>query len=164
MQHQDDYPHLPWTGEVKWRLIASGLGCGFAPFAPGTLASAVTLLPGALMLHLSPAALPAAALIAALTGLWVIRAAHVVGDPGWVVIDEIAGQLLALCGLAHASVAGVLAAFVIFRLLDVAKPGPIGWADRQGGPAGIMADDVIAGAITAGILWAIGSRWPALLG
>ena len=164
MQHQDDYPHLPWTGEVKWRLIASGLGCGFAPFAPGTLASAVTLLPGALMLHLSPAALPAAALIAALAGLWVIRAAHVVGDPGWVVIDEIAGQLLALCGLAHASVAGVLAAFVIFRLLDVAKPGPIGWADRQGGPAGIMADDVIAGAITAGILWAIGLRWPAWLG
>jgi phosphatidylglycerophosphatase A len=46
----------------------------------------------------------------------------------------------------------------------VAKPGPIGWADRQRGPAGIMADDVIAGAITAAILWAIGSRWPALLG
>jgi phosphatidylglycerophosphatase A len=44
------------------------------------------------------------------------------------------------------------------------KPGPIGWADRQEGAAGIMADDVIAGAITAGILWAIGSRWPALLG
>jgi phosphatidylglycerophosphatase A len=42
----------------------------------------------------------------------------------------------------------------------VAKPGPIGWADRQGGAAGIMADDLIAGAITAGILWAIGSHWP----
>ena len=66
--------------------------------------------------------------------------------------------------LPHASLAGLLAAFLIFRLLDVAKPGPIGWADRQGGAAGIMADDVIAGAITAGILWAIGSRWPDLLG
>jgi len=116
------------------------------------------------LLHFSPAVLPAAALTTTLAGLWAIHAAHVAGDPGWVVIDEIAGQLLALCGLAHASVTGVLAAFVIFRLLDVAKPGPIGWADRQRGPAGIMADDVIAGAITAAILWAIGSRWPALLG
>jgi phosphatidylglycerophosphatase A len=47
-------------------------------------------------------------------------------------------------------------------LLDITKPGPIGWADRQSGAAGIMADDVIAGAITAGILWALGSRWPEL--
>jgi phosphatidylglycerophosphatase A len=45
----------------------------------------------------------------------------------------------------------------------VAKPGPIGWADRQVGAAGIMADDVIAGVITAGILWAIDSNWPTLL-
>ena len=46
------------------------------------------------------------------------------------------------------------------RMLDVAKPGPIGWADRQGGAAGIIADDVIAGAIAAGILWAIQAHWP----
>jgi phosphatidylglycerophosphatase A len=157
-------PHLSQAGQVIPRLIASGFGCGFAPLAPGTVASAAALLPGALLLHISPALLSAAALIATLAGLWAIRAAHVAGDPGWVVIDEIAGQLLALCGLDHASVAGLLAAFIIFRLLDVTKPGPIGWADRKSGAAGIMADDVIAGAITAGILWAIGSRWPALLG
>jgi phosphatidylglycerophosphatase A len=42
----------------------------------------------------------------------------------------------------------------------VIKPGPIAWADRQGGAAGIMADDLIAGAITAGVLWAVRSRWP----
>jgi phosphatidylglycerophosphatase A len=146
------------------RLVASGFGCGFVPVAPGTIASTATLLPGALLLHAFPALLPAAALIAAVAGLWAIRAAHVDGDPGWVVIDEIAGQFLALCGLARTSLVGLFAAFVIFRLLDVAKPGPIGWADRQPGAAGIMADDVIAGAITAGILWAINSRWPALLG
>jgi phosphatidylglycerophosphatase A len=145
------------------RLIASGCGCGYLPFAPGTVASALTLPGGALLLHAAPALLPAAVLVAAAAGLWAIRAAKVSGDPGWVVIDEVAGQLLALCGLANASVAGVLAAFIIFRVLDVTKPGPIGWADRQGGAAGIMADDVIAGAITAGILWAIDTRWPALL-
>lgn len=115
------------------------------------------------MLHNFPALLPAAALLSALAGLWAIRAARIEGDPGWVVIDEVAGQLLALYGLARASLAGLLAAFFVFRLLDVAKPGPIGWADRQGGAAGIMADDIFAGAITAGILWAIGSRWPSLL-
>jgi phosphatidylglycerophosphatase A len=146
------------------RLIASGFGCGFVPVVSGTLASAVTLLPGALLLHASPALLPAVALITAIVGLWAIRAAHVDGDPGWVVIDEIAGQFLALCGLARASFVGLLAAFLIFRFLDVAKPGPIGWADRQGTTAAIMADDIIAGAITAGILWAIALRWPMLFG
>ena len=142
------------------RLIASGCGCGFAPFAPGTVASAAALLPGALLLHVGPISVAIAALVVTLAGLWAIRAAGVEGDPGWVVIDEAAGQLLALCGLTHASPQGLLAAFLIFRLLDVAKPGPIGWADRQPGAAGIMADDVIAGMIAAAVLWAIGSRWP----
>jgi phosphatidylglycerophosphatase A len=142
------------------RLVASCFGCGFAPFASGTIASAATLLPGALLLHLAPALLPVAALLVTLAGLWSIRAAKVDGDPSWVVIDEVAGQLLALWGLAHPSIKGVLAAFLIFRLLDVVKPGPIGWADRQKGAAGIMADDVLAGTITAGVIWAIDVKWP----
>lgn len=146
------------------RLIASGCGCGFAPLAPGTVASAVTLLPGTLLLRGHPALLPLAIVLITFAGLWAIRASHVDGDPGWVVVDEVAGQLLALYGLAHISLLGILSAFLIFRALDIAKPGPIGWADRQGGAAGVMADDVIAGALTAGILWAIGSRWPALFG
>ena len=147
------------------RLIASGFGCGFVPFAPGTVASAATLLPGALLLQHLPCPASCRRIDRRHSAVFGRSARRrVEGDPGWVVIDEFAGQLLALCGLAHASATGLLAAFLIFRLLDVAKPGPIGWADRQGGAAGIMADDVIAGAITAGILWAIGARWPALLG
>jgi phosphatidylglycerophosphatase A len=146
------------------RLIASGCGCGLVPFAPGTVGSAVALLSGALLMQLSPYTLPIAVLAAIVGGVWAIRAAAIDGDPGWVVIDEFAGQWLALLGLSHASFAGLLAAFVVFRLLDIAKPGPIGWADRQGGAAGVMADDVIAGAIAAGILWAIDTRWPELFG
>jgi phosphatidylglycerophosphatase A len=146
------------------RLIASGFGCGFAPLAPGTIASAATLLPGALLLHASPALPPTAALIASIAGLWAIRTAQIDGDPGWVVIDEVAGQFLALCGLAKASPAGLLAAFLIFRLLDVVKPGPIGWANRQAGAVAVMADDVIAGGISAGILWAVTTHWPTFLG
>ena len=145
------------------RLVAIGGGSGYVPVAAGTLASALAVLLGALLMLLPPYALPVAALIATLGGLWAIRAARVEGDPGWVVIDEFAGQWLALCGLSHVSLPGLLTAFVIFRLLDITKPGPIGWADRQHGAAGVMADDVIAGGITAGILWAVGSHWPRLL-
>lgn len=146
------------------RLIASGFGVGFIWIAPGTAAAAVALLLGALLMLVSAYALPLAVLIASFGGVWAIRAARVEGDPGWVVIDEFAGQWLAMLGLVRASVPGLITAFVIFRVLDIAKPGPIAWADRQGGAAGIMADDLIAGAITAGILWAIRSRWPELLG
>ena len=144
------------------RLVASGCGCGYVPYAAGTFASAVAALLGALLFHITFTLLPIAALLATLAGLWAIRAAQVAGDPNWVVIDEFAGQFLALCGLAQVTVPGLFAAFLIFRLLDITKPGPIGWADRQTGAAGIMADDVIAGAITAGIVWALGSRWPEL--
>jgi phosphatidylglycerophosphatase A len=115
-------------------------------------------------MQLPPYALVAAALLAIFGGLWAIRAANAEDDPGWVVIDEVAGQWLALIGLARASVAGLLAAFLIFRLLDIVKPGLIGWADRQHSAAGVMADDVIAGGITAAILWAISAQWPGLLG
>jgi phosphatidylglycerophosphatase A len=144
------------------RLIASGCGVGYAPFAPGTVASAIALLIGALLLHISPALLPIIAAITAVAGLWAIAATHVEDDPGWVVIDEFAGQFLALCGLARATWPGLLAAFLIFRLLDIAKPGPIAWADRQNNPAGIMADDIIAGAIAAALLWAMRAHWPAV--
>jgi phosphatidylglycerophosphatase A len=146
------------------RIIASGFGIGYVPIAPGTAASAAALLLGAWLMTLSPFALSAAVLIASFGGVWAIHAARVEGDPAWVVIDEFAGQWLALLALARASLPGLLAAFVIFRLLDITKPPPIAWADRQKSAAGIMADDLIAGAITAGILWAIRSRWPTLLG
>jgi phosphatidylglycerophosphatase A len=144
------------------RLIASGCGVGYAPFAPGTVASAIALLIGALLLHISPALLPIIAAISAVAGLWAIAATRVEDDPGWVVIDEFAGQFLALCGLTRATWPGLLAAFLIFRLLDIAKPGPIAWADRQNNPAGIMADDIIAGAIAAALLWAMRAHWPAV--
>lgn len=142
------------------RIVASGCGTGFAPFAPGTVASAVALIIGALCLHISPFALPFFAGVAAFAGLWSITAARAENDPGWVVIDEYAGQWLTMCGLAHVTALGLIAAFLIFRLLDIAKPGPIAWADRQNTPTGIMADDIIAGAIAAGVLWAMRSRWP----
>lgn len=144
-------------------LIASGLGSGYAPRAPGTVGSLAALLPGAALL-LAPAwALPLAILLVTLAGLWAIGRADGSDDPGWVVVDEFAGQWMALLPLARPTPLGLLAAFALFRLLDITKPGPIGWADRQHGAAGVMGDDLIAGAIAAGILWAVQSRWPGLI-
>lgn len=81
-------------------------------------------------------------------------------DPGEIVVDEVVGQWIALWplsfGLWHAGAAphvfpwpGWVGAFVCFRLFDVTKFGPVGWADRRKGPTGVMLDDVIAGAMAA---------------
>lgn len=128
------------------------------------MASAVAVLVGAALLWLSPLVLLVAALLATGGGLWAVRTAQVEGDPGWVTIDEFAGQWIAMLGLATVTPAGLLAAFLLFRLFDVTKLGPVGWADRQHGAAGIMADDLIAGALAGGILWAVRSHWPGALG
>jgi phosphatidylglycerophosphatase A len=81
-------------------------------------------------------------------------------DPGEIVVDEVVGQWIALWplsfGLWHAGVPphvfpwpGWVGAFLFFRLFDVTKLGPVGWADRRKGPTGVMLDDVIAGAMAA---------------
>jgi phosphatidylglycerophosphatase A len=136
------------------RLIAGGFGIGWAPVMSGTLASAVATLIGVGLMLFSRYALWAAILLAVLGGMWAIRAAGADDDPSWVVIDEFAGQWIAMLGLARVTVPGVLAAFVLFRLLDITKVGPVGWADRRHDAVGVMADDVIAGLIAALALWA----------
>lgn len=134
------------------RFIAAGFGTGYTPVAAGTVASAAAALTGAGLLQLSPLALTAAALLATIGGMVAVTRAGVEGDPGWVVIDEFAGQWISLMALARPTLAGVVAAFVLFRLFDVTKLGPVGWADRQHGAFGVMADDVIAGIIAASVL------------
>jgi phosphatidylglycerophosphatase A len=74
-------------------------------------------------------------------------------DPGWIVVDEAAGMLIALAGLtAEASIWGVLIAFGLFRIFDIFKPWPISWADQQKGALGVMLDDIVAGALVAAAL------------
>ena len=146
------------------RLIASFLGVGRLPWAPGTAASLVAVLLGAGLLAVSPWLLAAAAAAATLGGVWAIGAAAAgADDPGWVVIDEVAGQWLSLLAFSRPTLAGAAVAFLLFRLLDIAKPGPIGWADRRHGPVAVMGDDVIAGAIAAALLFAVRMAWPGVL-
>jgi len=146
------------------RLIAAGFGSGFSPKAPGTAGSLLGLLVGCALLAVSPGALAVFVILVTLVGTFSICRATGFAltsgetgpdhDPGWIVIDEIAGQCLALLALPRPSLAGAALAFAAFRLFDIAKPGPVGWADRQGGAVGIMLDDVLAGGL-AGICVAL---------
>jgi phosphatidylglycerophosphatase A len=145
------------------RFIAGGFGTGAVPVAAGTVASVAATLAGGALLAASPIWLALAAFLAITGGYWAIRHARVEGDPGWVTIDEFAGQFITLLGLAHPSPAGLLIGFVLFRILDITKLGPVGWADRQHGAFGIMADDVIAGAIGAILLFGLRLAAPAVL-
>lgn len=143
------------------RLVATLGGAGLLRPGPGTWGSAVVLP----LVLLGP--LPCLVLAALITaaGFWAApRVLNTDEDPGWFVADEGAGMLLALAALPAASWTGVALAFVIFRTLDIAKPWPVSWADRQDGALGVMLDDLIAGAIAAAALLAVQIPWPGVLG
>jgi len=147
------------------RGIATMGGIGFAPKASGTVASAVAILPAWLLHWAGGFPLFLVATVLAIAGGWWATARYVAAqphdaDPSEVVIDELAGQWIALLplswGLWAAGTAahvfpypGWIAGFVLFRLFDIWKPGPVGWAERRHGAFGIMADDVVAGVIAA---------------
>jgi phosphatidylglycerophosphatase A len=91
-------------------------------------------------------------------GCWAAgRAATACGvrDPGSVVVDEIAGQWLTLVAAPLDPIAYALA-FLLFRLFDIWKPWPVGWADRQvAGGFGIMLDDILAAGYALVVLLAV---------
>jgi phosphatidylglycerophosphatase A len=140
--------------------IASGGGIGRVPIAPGTVASLAALLMGAPVLWIGHSSLILLVIVACVLGTWAIHKTNAPSDPGWIVIDEFAGQWIAMLGLSHVSLYGLIAAFVLFRILDISKLGPVGWADRKDGAIGVMADDVVAGLIAAAILFVTTSFFP----
>lgn len=146
------------------RAIGSFFGVGFCPVAPGTAGSLVALGIGAGLLHVGVWALIGGIFLAIIGGLWAVRAENTAGDAGWIVIDEVAGQFLALLGLASVSPAGLAAAFCLFRLFDILKPGPVGWMDRRHDSWGVMGDDLVAGGLSAMVLLTVRAIWPGLLG
>ncbi|MBN9508682.1 MAG: phosphatidylglycerophosphatase A [Alphaproteobacteria bacterium] len=145
------------------RAVAGGFGCGAVPGAPGTAASVAATLLGAALLAISPWVLALAAVVAVSVGIWAIARVGAAGDPSWIVIDEIAGQWIALLYLRDPAPLGLLAGFLLFRLFDIVKPGPVGWADRRSGPVAVMADDVVAGVLAALLLYLLRRAWPGVL-
>lgn len=84
-----------------------------------------------------------------------------VHDHGSIVWDEFVGMWITLMALPTLDWQWVAAGFVIFRILDMWKPWPIRWFDRNvHGGTGIMIDDIVAGILSAGILYFIGHHWP----
>jgi phosphatidylglycerophosphatase A len=148
---------------TRMQWIASGGGIGRFPFAPGTAASLAALLIGALALWLDHRLLTLLAIVTCVIGTWAVHETNEQGDPGWIVIDEFAGQWIAMIGLGRVSLYGLIAAFVLFRLFDIIKIGPVGWADRKDGAIGVMADDVVAGLIVAAILFVAGFLFPKVI-
>ncbi|MBP5855569.1 phosphatidylglycerophosphatase A [Marivibrio halodurans] len=149
--------------------IALWFGTGLLRPAPGTWGSLAATVMGMGLLTLGPWFLAGGAVLATGVGIWAAaRYQATTGrhDASEVVVDEVAGQWIALCALPLAglglSVEGAAAAFVLFRLFDIAKPGPIGWADRRlAGGLGVMLDDVLAGIAAGAILWAL-ATWTGL--
>jgi phosphatidylglycerophosphatase A len=149
----------------NWRdplvFLATGFGSGFLRPAPGTWGTVVALVIWWLLLADAGWALQAAALllISALGLLLIRRLEHRYGvhdDPA-IVVDEFAGLWLALL-IAPAGFLWALAGFLAFRLFDIAKPWPVGWADRRvPGALGVMLDDLFAGAL-AGIVLQLAFR------
>jgi len=145
------------------RLVATGLGLGLLPFAPGTWGSllALPIAWGFAPLGIPLSLLSALALAAA--GIWAIGrtlAGSQVLDPPEIVIDEVCAQWLVLAVLPQEPLAYALG-FAAFRLADIFKPWPAGWADRNvGGALGVMLDDLLAAPYAAGgtwlVLWLIG--------
>jgi len=144
-------------------VIATFFYVGHLKPAPGTWGSLAALPTGWALFTLGGVPLFCAGIVLAFALGWWATALETKGktdhDPSEIVIDEVAGQWIALLpvmiGASHSG-AGVLAlwpgwvtAFIAFRFFDITKLGPIGWADRQHGPLGVMLDDVIAGVFAA---------------
>ncbi len=141
---------------TKWQhWLAVGFGSGLSPKAPGTVG---TLAAIPLVLGLSLLPVTAALLLLVLAswfGCWLCQqVSDDIGaeDHGAIVFDEIIGFALTMWAV-PLSWWTLLLGFCLFRLLDIAKPGPIGWCDRNiSGGTGVMLDDIVAGLLACGLM------------
>lgn len=128
-------------------LLATGCGLGYSPFMPGTLASFATTVVMLCVPALSPVVF--SILLAVIFAIGVFTASIVEQtsqqkDPSFIVIDEIFGMAMTLMWIPKTSTA-YAAAFLLFRLFDIAKPFPINFVERRLPSGwGIMIDDGIA--------------------
>jgi phosphatidylglycerophosphatase A len=147
--------HPPAKKKTLWAwLIGTFFGAGLLKPGPGTYGSIAAVLlwyAAAHILHPAPIALASGTAITAIIATLIgIPAATIVAresgreDPGHVVIDEVAGQLIALIAIPadwrHAALS-----LLLFRAFDILKPPPIRQFERLPAGTGIMLDDVAAG-------------------
>ena len=147
--------------KILARIISTGLGLGYFPKAPGTVGS----LAPAIVFWLIPeiSTVPFLLFCVFIFVIGVITSSitekefqkktgdSTLHDPGIIVIDEIAGMLVALIALPKTLVI-VIAAFILFRVFDIFKPFPVKNAQKLPAGWGIMADDVVAGVLSNVVL------------
>ena len=144
------------------RALSTWFGCGRSKLAPGTMGSF-----GSIPVHLGLRLLPLPVHLAAVVGITAVGVwssnemakAMGVEDPQCVVIDEVAGTLIAMGMVRNSSIGVQLLALGLFRLFDIWKPGVIDTvqnAKPEG--VGIMADDVLAGLLAGVISFAVARR------
>ncbi len=154
--------NMSMFSHVVSRTIASGLGSGYAPFLSGTVGSAalvvVWLASFNLGLFSSPISFTLTLISLTLLGLLTARSCVAKErltqnggaqkiDPGYIVIDEWVGMLIALYGVLPGETLKILGAFALFRIFDILKPGPIRRLEKLPYEWGIMADDIAAGLV-----------------
>ncbi len=143
--------------------VATWFGVGLFPVAPGTWGSLAAIPVAHVIVTLwGVSGLAGFALAVTLVGVHAAgETARLrgLGDPPEIVVDEVAGQSLALVpvyalappGAPLVRIGAVLLAFALFRVLDVWKPGPIGALERLPGGWGVMLDDVLGGAVAGAL-------------
>jgi phosphatidylglycerophosphatase A len=153
--------HPPSEKKTLWAwLVGTFFGAGLLKPGPGTYGSIAAVLlwfAAAHALHPAPVALAIGTTVAAIAATLIgIPAATIVAresgreDPGHVVIDEVAGQLIALIAIPadwrHAALS-----LLLFRAFDILKPPPIRQLERLPEGTGIMLDDVAAGLLALAV-------------
>lgn len=146
-------------------FFATYFGFGYSKIAPGTIGSLMTLpLAFALGFYYGFIGLAAGVAVSFIIGIIstteVLK--HTPHDPGFIVIDEVAGQLITFCAVAPYLQNNLKAwplyicGFILFRIFDIFKPQPVRWADSKINNAwGVMLDDIIAGVYAMLILYII---------
>ena len=166
----------PKSKATIWELLGTAGGLGLLPRAPGTFGSLPGLLLGPLIQLLFKTPPPESAWAVwrfSLEYRWIFLVLTLLTLLGWfvihklekiwcthddqrIVLDEVIGQSIAL-SFCPPTFLSLLLGFALFRLYDITKPGPIGWADRTlPGAWGTLLDDVMAGiaaAITLSIIY-----------
>ncbi len=140
--------------------LATWFGIGNLPAAPGTFGSLAALPLAWLLANYGGATALAVAVVIVFAVGWWASAVYVettgIDDPGPVVIDEVAGQWLTLLAAAPGVWWHWLAGFVLFRLFDIVKPWPVGWADKRiKGGFGVMFDDILAAVYAFAFLYGL---------
>jgi phosphatidylglycerophosphatase A len=139
-------------------LLSTWFYTGYAPVAPGTAGSLAAVVI-AFFLHrylgLAPwhfAVLAAVLFYPAVQASTVAARVSARKDPGFVVVDEVIGQWIALAGASALNWKAYLAAFALFRLFDIWKPAPVRQLEALPEGLGINADDAMAGVYAALVL------------